>query len=294
MSEPGDFSAQRNSAQHDNPENVFLRAATPELLEDNYERWVHFFDERMKKTRSLATIKRNQDEHTAIDTERLAEAREVVSQIQLTHVVGGRNLGDIVRVGYIQSKAELERQGIKPHEPGNTYELDYIRGLHDFVFLRFSMEPFRIFGITDAIKLVFDHELLNEQNVFASFEDIVEYSLRRTYMGQADEWETYLAENFSGRRFPEVATRYIAASYAHPQSYLTGQRPDFVSRKTGAEEFSQRPLKIPEFEVKIYQRIPVSLVREIHLNTDGKRGVATVQELGLSSLIKHDDGMVAW
>lgn len=294
MSERDDFSEVGHSIRQDNPDNPFLRAATPEVLDANYQRWLGHFKDAVECTRFVASFKRKEQKDEQVDARRIAEARAVVDQIPLTHVMSGTAMTQIVHDGCIKSMAALERVGVETVRGGNTLDIDRTHGLHDFVFVRFSSQPFRIFGIEKAIKLVFDRLLLAQADVFASFEDVVEYHLRQKYMGLESGWGEYLRENFLGSQFPEIATHYIAAAYVNPVQYLEGDRPDFLARTTGQEEFLSNVPMLPHFEVKAYQQLPLHLVREVRINMKGEHGAQFLKQLGLESLLVNDDKMVPW
>jgi hypothetical protein len=217
MSEHGDSTEGGYGIQRDNPENPFLKEATPEVLEQHFLYWRDHFQSVLKKTRAQSSIIRDEPEGPNIDAKRLAEAEGVMQTMPLTHIVSGVNMPVIIDEGNIFSAARLEQKGMRPAVWGNTYDFDREYGLHDFVFLRLSTIPFHIFGTHKAVKLVFDHSILEQPNVFASFDDIAEYRIEQRFMEQGNAWQRYLKENFSARHFSEIAALYLAAAYAFPR-----------------------------------------------------------------------------
>lgn len=294
MGEPTDITGKQQMHAHEQSDNRFLREASPELLTANAERWVQQFIERLERSRQDAADRRCEPNTPEIDQQRLLEARDVVRDIPLTHIVSADNLASIIQSGHVASTAELGRRGTQPTGPANTYEFDQQHGLDEFAFLRLSQQRFRLFGINRAVTLVFDHALLAEPNTFVSFEDIAEYLVRQKYMGQGDAWQTYLKDNFRGHDFPRVASHYIAAAYAKPDDYRNLDRPDYSAHIMGQEQFLTRIPQLPPFEVKVYPRLDLTHLKAVQINMDKPGAVTRLTDLGLGDRLQHDPNMVAW
>jgi hypothetical protein len=72
------------------------------------------------------------------------------------------------------------------------------------------------------------------------------------------------------------------------------ERPDFHVRPSGKDQFLSHPAKVPPFEIKAYQQLPLKFLREIHINTTGEHGIELMRQLGVESMVHHTDWMDPW